>query len=79
MGHYWREMDPAGAEEHDNKVIRKSNLREKFKDITLGEFTVGELEAVMRLMGFAYDGVGTHEEHLRLLEKKVVTKNKTRK
>lgn len=47
--------------------------------MSLGEFTVNELEAVMRLFGLAYNSAGTlepHEEHLTLLEKKVARKNR---
>lgn len=79
MGHYWREMDPAGAAEHDRKMDRKSELRKRIKSMSLGEFTISELEAVMRLLGLAYNGAGTlepHEEHLALLEKKIARKNK---
>lgn len=79
MGHYWREMDPVGAEEHDRKMDRKSKLKERIKSMSLGEFNVHELEAVMRLLGLAYNGAGTlepHEEHLALLEKKVAHKKR---
>lgn len=74
MGHTWREMDPAGAEAHDRRLSRISKLEEQVGNMSLGKFTVKELEAVMRLFGLAYNGAGTlgpHEEHLALLEKKV--------
>ena len=74
MGHYWREMDPAGAEKHDRKMERTLKLKKRIESMSLGEFTVNELEAVMRLLGLAYNGAGTlkpYEEHLALLENKV--------
>mgnify|MGYP001598749058 CR=1 FL=1 len=77
MGHTWREMDPTGAEVHDRKLSRQSKLRKKIEGMSLGKFTVKELEAVMRLFGLAYNGAGTlepHVEHLALLEKKVFKK-----
>ena len=79
MGHYWREMDPAGAEAHDRKIDRTSKLRKKVGSMSLSKFTVNELEAVMRLFGLAYDGAGTldpDEEHLTLLEKKIAGSKK---
>jgi hypothetical protein len=33
MGHSWREMDPAGAAAHDDKLDRLSKLRETFEDL----------------------------------------------
>ena len=82
MGHYWREMDPTGAAEHDRKMDRKSKLRKELKGTSLGKFTVNELEAIMRLFGLAYNGAGTlepHEEHLTLLEKKVARRKNGKK
>ena len=79
MGHYWREMDPAGAEEHDKRMDRISKLKKELKGISLGKFTVNESEAIMRLFRLAYNGAGTlepHEEHLALLEKKVAQKKR---
>lgn len=77
MGHYWREMDPIGAEEHDRKMRRGSKLRNKLKNMSLGSFTVNELEAIMRLFGLL-NNFEPHEEHLALLEKKIVRKKKRR-
>ncbi len=82
MGHTWREMDPAGAEAHDRRLSRISKLRKELKGMSLGKFTVNELEAVMRLLRLAYNGAGTlepHEEHLTLLEKKVVRRKNSKK
>lgn len=79
MGHTWREMDPAGAEAHDRRLSRISKLHEQVGNMSLGKFTVKELEAVMRLFRLAYNGAGTlepHEEHLALLEKKVAKKKR---
>ncbi|MEX2090664.1 MAG: hypothetical protein WD989_00840 [Candidatus Paceibacterota bacterium] len=82
MGHYWREMDPAGAEKHDRKLHRRAELRKKIKSMSLGEFAVNELEAVMRLLGLAHNEAGTlepHEEHLTLLEKKTARRKRDKK
>jgi hypothetical protein len=79
MGHTWREMDPVGAEEHDRRMDRKSDLKKRIKGMSLGEFTVNELEAVMRLLGLGFSGIGIlepHEEHLVLLEKKIARRKK---
>ncbi len=40
MGHYWREMDPDGAEKHDRYLDRLHGLREKLKDVPMSSFTV---------------------------------------
>ena len=82
MGHYWREMDPVGAAEHDKRIARELKLRKQLKGVKLSKFTVGELEAVMRLFGLAYNGAGTlepREEHFKLLEKKVGTRKRKSK
>jgi hypothetical protein len=69
MGHYWREMDPEGAAAHDKEMRRKARLKEAFADKSLSDFTVGELEALLRLLGLhEYDPT---EEHLALLEAKL--------
>ncbi|MEX1063832.1 MAG: hypothetical protein WD898_03390 [Candidatus Paceibacterota bacterium] len=70
MGHYASEMDPEYAA-RQRIAERMNRIRGELKDVPLGEFTVGELEAVMRLMGLAYNGAGTlepHKEHFKQLE-----------
>ncbi len=74
MGHSWREMDPVRADEHDRRMSRMSKLRDQLENVSLGEFMVSELEAVMRLFGLAQNSTGAlmpWEEHLKLLEEKV--------
>ena len=74
MGHSWREMDPAGAKAHDEYWDRVSKIREQIKDIPLSKFTVGELGAVMSLMGLSHHSHTSRpvtESNLELLEKKL--------
>ncbi len=74
MGHSWREMDPAGAAEHERRIHRLLTLRKKLEDLSLSNFTVGDFEALYRVMG-----VNTHkdarEEDLARLERKVQKKS----
>ena len=80
MGHSWREMDPAGATAHDRRIDRILRLRNELKDVPLGEFAIGALDAVLRLFGLAYGCTGTlepHEEHLQLLEERVRSRKST--
>lgn len=51
MGHTWREMDPAGAEEQDRNLSRLRAIRDEIRDISLSEFTVGDLVPICRIMG----------------------------
>jgi len=74
----WREIDPAGAKRHDALSERRSRLRAELTNVPLGEFTVGELEALLRLMGVFNGGPGigfapAYESHLDLLEAKLET------
>jgi hypothetical protein len=73
-------MDPAGAAAQDEEWNRISRLRKELKGVSLGEFTVEELGAVMKLFSLAYNGAGTlrpHKTDFELLEKKVkALKNK---
>lgn len=70
MGHSWRDMDPAGAAEHDRRIDRLRNLRKKLENMPLSNFSVGDLGALYRVMG-----VDTHkdarEKDLARLERKV--------
>lgn len=73
MGHTWREMDPEGAAAHDQYFKRLHALREKLSDVPLSEFTVGELESVMRLMGLCYNTAGRctmNDSDFKKLERK---------
>jgi hypothetical protein len=74
MGHFWRELDPGGAAEQDARIDRANKLRMGLKNISLSRFTVGELEAVMKLMGLfrnAAGQVGMHISDIQLLEAKL--------
>jgi hypothetical protein len=74
MGHTWREIDPAGAAQHDVYWDRVHKLREAFKDVSLGEFTVGELPLIVRLQSLEHNSAGTvklYEPHLKALEEKL--------
>ena len=77
MGHYWREMCPDGANEHDKKIDRKLKLSEQLKRVPLGEFSAGELGAVMKLFGLAYNSAGRlepNEEDFKILEGRARTR-----
>jgi hypothetical protein len=50
MGHSWREMDPAGAERHDNAINAALALRDKVSAMPLALFTAADLPALMRVM-----------------------------
>lgn len=71
MGHYWREMDPSGAAEHDRRIDRRIKLREKLKDMPLSSFTVGDLKALHRVMNTFKEA---REEDFDRLEKKIQEK-----
>lgn len=73
MGHYFSEMDPVGANKAHETAKRIRSLREKLKDVPLGEFTVSELESVMRLMGL-YENWSMRDSDFELLEKKPLKK-----
>ena len=76
MGHYASEIDEQTWQNENLRLHRKLELRKIFKDVPMTEFTVGEMEAIMRLMGLAYNAAGTlepHREHIELLEKKAAT------
>jgi hypothetical protein len=79
MGHNWRDVDPIGAEKHDQYIERRRGLRQKLKDVSLDKFTAGELGAVMRLFGLAGISREPHEEHFRILEKRVKKMAKAKK
>jgi len=50
MGHSWREMDPAGAEKHDNEIRAQIRLRTKLGLVSLARFRVNELPMLMQLL-----------------------------
>jgi len=70
MGHYWREMDPIGAAEHDERMSRFSKLRKKIENMQLSDFTVGDLYALCRVMD-VLPNKNAREEDLTRLEHKV--------
>ncbi len=70
MGHYWREMDPAGADEHDRRIDRLLKLREKLENLPLSSFTVGDFEALYSVMGCDIHK-DAREKDLARLEQKV--------
>ncbi len=82
MGHDWREMDPVEAARQDRMDKRRRKLKEKIKDISLGQFTVSELDSIMRLFGLSHNGIITfeaNEEYLALLKKRFTRINKKRR
>lgn len=75
MSHHWREMDPEGAAAQDRYYKRLNSLRDKFKDVSLSEFTVGELGPVMRLMGLCHTSTGqsgVSNSDFKILEEKIL-------
>jgi hypothetical protein len=74
MGHTWREVDPGGAALQDSKMDRIRKIKGGLGNMSLSEFTVNELEAVMRLMSLFYNSAGMgdpYESHLKILEEKI--------
>lgn len=60
MGHYWSEMESRAnldaRDKHNREVERLRNLTRK---MPIGDFTVEELGALMRLWGLLYNAAGT--------------------
>lgn len=50
MGHYWRDMDPKGAEESDNEMEKAVSFREKISKVSLANFSVEDLPALLRIL-----------------------------
>lgn len=50
MGHTWREMDGAGAAQHDNNIEIQIKLRDFLERKSLSEFTVKELPMLLRVL-----------------------------
>lgn len=72
MGHTWREMDPAGAAAHDRRMDRLLNLRKKLENMSLSEFTAGELKSLYRVMGVGHDLLDDpNNEDMTRLEQKL--------
>ena len=69
MGHYWREMDPVGTDEHDKRMSRLSNLQKKIQNMRLSNFTVSDLGTLCRLMNIIPKDAG--EEEIADFERKV--------
>jgi hypothetical protein len=63
-------MYPAEAAAHDRRIGRLLKLREKLEDMPLSDFTVGDLEAIYRVMRMDVNKEA-REEDLARLEKKV--------
>lgn len=70
VGHYWREIDPQGAEAHDRRINREVALKKELDHLTLDNFKVSDLRALLNLLGFNKYGGATQDE-LELLEAKV--------
>jgi|GEM_PF-2829457 len=73
MGHYYGDMDPAGAEKADKIIEEKLRLRESLGNLKLSEFTVKELGALLKLFGLAplLDHEESDGDDLKLLKKKI--------
>lgn len=73
MGHYWREIDPVGAAEHDRSIDRLLKLRKKLENVPLSKFTVSDFEALYRVMGVDIHK-DAREKDLVRLEQKITKK-----
>ncbi|MEK9186371.1 MAG: hypothetical protein AAB885_02165 [Patescibacteria group bacterium] len=72
MGHYASEMDSIGNNRYFDRLFK---LRNKLQNMPLSSFTVGDFEALYRVMGIDIDK-NAHEEDLVRLERKVQKKRK---
>jgi len=70
VGHYWREMDPAGAAAHDRRIDRLLKLRKKLENMPLSSFIVADFGSLYRVMGVDIHK-DAREEDLARLEQKV--------
>lgn len=69
------ELDPIADAKRDAYLKREYALKEKFKNVPLGSFTVSELGAIMRLQGLMYNSshqCGIRDEDFEILEKKEI-------
>lgn len=64
MGHYWRDMDPAGARESDNRLNKALKLRVDVGKMRLSKFKVKDLPGLLRVME-----AEPHEEDFKLLKR----------
>jgi hypothetical protein len=68
MGYTCGEMSAQEAQNHDHRIDRIIALRKGLEHISSSEFTVGELPAVLRIMGRWQDPT---EEDLNQIEPKL--------
>lgn len=75
MGHYASEMQSEGSVERAWR-IRKEELYNKVKNMSLGCFGVNELRALMDIMGLSRHGFSVNAQDVKMLEEAVARNEK---